>query len=92
MLSILIWAPIVGAIVIGVLPQQVPLRSIRNVALGVMIGVFLWTLVILAGFDITVAGLQFSEQITWIPELGLSYELGVDGISLPLVVLNSLLN
>lgn len=91
MLSSLVWIPVLGAIGIGLLPQQVSLGQIRGVALAVMGGVLIWTLVVVAGFDPTVPGLQWVERIPWMPELGLSYELGVDGISLPLVVLNSLL-
>lgn len=91
MLSVLIWVPVVGAMVISLLPQPLPARQIRGLALAIMVGVFLWTLAVAAGFDPGLAQLQWVEQLSWIPELGLSYDLGVDGISLPLVVLNSLL-
>ena len=91
MLSTLIWLPVIGAAIIGVLPQEKAARNARNVALIVASIVFFWTLFVLSKFSISNPGFQFTEYLPWIETLGLTYHLGVDGISLPLVVLNGLL-
>jgi NAD(P)H-quinone oxidoreductase subunit 4 len=53
--------------------------------------VFAWTVVLFSQFDLNNAGLQMKEYLPWIPSLGLSYSLGVDGISLPLIGLSNFL-
>ncbi len=87
MLSTLIWFPVLGAIAITFLP----LRQLKLAALIISGAVFLWTLWIAAQFDFTNPLLQLSEYLPWLEALGLNYQLGVDGLSLPLLVLNSLL-
>ena len=89
MLSALILIPIVAAILLAFLPLDA--RSIKTAALvigGVLFAITLW---ILARFDPTIAGLQLIENLPWVQELGLNYHLGVDGLSLLLLILNGLL-
>lgn len=90
MLSALIWIPLVGAVAIGLLPKQLEVRA-RLVAL--LLGAFslIWTLVIGSQFSLDFSGQQFVEYLPWIDALGLNYHLGVDGLTLPLIVLNALL-
>ncbi len=91
MLSALIWIPILGAALIGFWPSAVSSKIVRNLALA-MAGITLILSVILAAqFDINASQLQFVEFLPWIDVLGLNYNLGVDGLSLPLVILNCLL-
>ncbi len=87
MLSTLIWFPVFGAIAITFLP----LRQLKLAALTISGAIFLWTLWIAAQFDFTNPLLQLSEYLPWLEALGLDYQLGVDGLSMPLVILNSLL-
>ncbi|MFM2305183.1 MAG: hypothetical protein RLZZ135_2596, partial [Cyanobacteriota bacterium] len=87
MLSVLIWLPLLGAILIGFLPA---VRS-RSIALTVASLALLWSLVLVYQFEPSSLISQFRETIPWIDSLGLSYRLSLDGLSLPLVVLNSLL-
>jgi NAD(P)H-quinone oxidoreductase subunit 4 len=87
MLSTLIWFPVLGAIAIAFLP----LRHLKLVALTISGIVLLWTLWIANQFDFTNPLLQFQEYLPWVETLGLNYQLGVDGLSLPLLILNSLL-
>lgn len=87
MLSTLIWLPVVGAFLIGFCPEK---RS-RLAAIVIASLNLLWTLLLLARFDIGNAGLQMQESLSWLESLGLTYQLGVDGLSLPLLALNSLL-
>jgi NAD(P)H-quinone oxidoreductase subunit 4 len=87
MLSVLIWLPIVGAILIWIVPAMWS-RSIALAIAGVTLG---WSLLLLQQFEPTSVVSQFQEAIPWIESLGLTYRLSLDGLSLPLIVLNSLL-
>ena len=89
MLSALILIPIVAAMLLAFLPLEA--SRIKTMALaigGVLFAITLW---ILARFDPTIAGIQFTENLPWVQELGLNYHLGVDGLSLLLLILNGLL-
>jgi NAD(P)H-quinone oxidoreductase subunit 4 len=86
-LSVLIWLPLLGAILIGLLPA---VRA-RSIALTVASLALLWSLVLVYQFEPSSLISQFRETIPWIDSLGLTYRLSLDGLSLPLVVLNSLL-
>ena len=87
MLSVLIWLPIVGAILIWVVPAAWS-RSIALLVAGVTLG---WSLLLLRQFEPASVVSQFQEAMPWIESLGLTYRLSIDGLSLPLIVLNSLL-
>jgi NAD(P)H-quinone oxidoreductase subunit 4 len=86
MLSVLLVVPLIGAALAAWWPGQT--RSIASVISLVVIG---WTVWLLTQFNLGEPGMQFVEDFTWIDSLGLSYKLGIDGLSLPLVALNSLL-
>lgn len=87
MLSTLIWFPALGAIAIPFLP----LRQSKLAALTISGIVLLWTLWVANQFDSTNPLLQLEEYLPWLETLGLNYQLGIDGLSLPLLILNSLL-
>ncbi|MEL6350771.1 MAG: NADH-quinone oxidoreductase subunit M [Cyanobacteria bacterium J06627_28] len=91
MLSILIFIPLLGALLISIWPAALVAKQARLGALITLSVNLAMTLYLISQFDISNPGFQFSEQLTWIEPLGLSYFLGVDGISLPLVAINSLL-
>ena len=86
MLSILLIVPLLGAILAASLPDRT-----RSIASAVAVAAIGWTVLLLIKFDLGNPGMQFVENFTWIDTLGLSYRLGIDGLSLPLVALNSLL-
>ena len=90
LLSVVTFVPLLGAIVIALLPRE-RLRAIRLTALITALGAWVASLAVLAGFDVSVAGFQFREQADWVPAFGIQYKLGVDGISLALVVLTTTL-
>lgn len=91
MLSALIWIPIFCAAVIGLLPASVSSSRLRSFAIASISIAFAWSLYIANQFDVIDIGLQFQEDIPWLDSLGLTYRLGIDGLSLPLVILNNLL-
>ncbi|HEY9658111.1 MAG TPA: NADH-quinone oxidoreductase subunit M [Allocoleopsis sp.] len=91
MLSALIWLPIAGAALVGCLPSTMTASQVRAAAVWLSGAVLLWSIWLLTQFDITQSGLQMQEYLPWLDALGLHYELGLDGLSLVLVVLNSFL-
>lgn len=91
MLNGLIFIPLLGAALIGFWPGTLSPQRARQLALLVATITFIWSLLLLSQFDPYNADRQFLVVIPWIDSLGLSYSLGVDGLSLPLVILNGLL-
>lgn len=91
MLSVLIWLPVLGAAIVGLWPAAPDSRLPRFLALVTAALTFVWTVVLALQFDGSLSSLQFQENLPWIETLGLTYRLGLDGLSLPLLVLNSLL-
>ncbi|MFW5664392.1 MAG: NADH-quinone oxidoreductase subunit M [Coleofasciculus sp.] len=91
MLSALILVPLLTALVVGFLPTTLMAKGARQVTLIVTSGLFIWSLVLLAQFNPGQMSLQFQEKLSWIESIGLTYSLGIDGLSIPLVVLNGLL-
>jgi len=87
-LSLAIWLPILGGLAIIALGDQ---RS-RNLALAISVLTLLVSLPLYFGFDLTTASMQFVEHVEWLPGFGINYSLGVDGISMPLIVLTTLIN
>ncbi|GBO52038.1 NADH dehydrogenase subunit 4, Involved in CO2 fixation [Pseudanabaena sp. lw0831] len=87
MLSALIWLPVIGALAIAFLPQTQVKKGSAIIATAILILDF----ILLRQFDIKISTFQLSENLPWLENLGLNYSLGVDGLSLPLVVLNGLL-
>ncbi|MEH2053454.1 NADH-quinone oxidoreductase subunit M [Nostoc sp.] len=91
MLSVLILVPLIGAALIGFSPSGISGKFARGVALVFAMIAFLWTILLAIQFHPGEITQQFAESIPWIDALGLNYNLGIDGLSLPLLVLNGLL-
>ncbi|MBD0335560.1 MAG: NADH-quinone oxidoreductase subunit M [Cyanobacteria bacterium Co-bin13] len=91
MLSTLFCLPLVGALIIGLAPIKMTGQQARSGALTVAGVALLWTIWLFAQFDLGALGFQFHEFMPWLPMLGLNYELSLDGLSLLMVGLNSLI-
>jgi NADH-quinone oxidoreductase subunit M len=89
-LTLLIALPALTAAVVGLLPSG-NRAAPRAVALSGAVVTFAASLSLLGGFVVGDAGFQLSEQAAWIPAWGISYRLGVDGVSLFLVLLTTFL-
>jgi NADH-quinone oxidoreductase subunit M len=85
LLSLAIWVPIAA----GLLALVAGERHSRWVALAGAIAGFLVTIPLYTGFDAQSSGFQFQEKLSWIAQFNIRYHLGVDGISLLFVLLNS---
>ena len=90
-LSLLVWIPILGAIILAFFPKEGTANQWRSLSL-VIVGLILVLNVVLGlQFEVNNPQMQFVESFSWIHGIGLSYHLGVDGLSFPLLCLNSLL-
>jgi len=90
LLSLLTFLPAAGAALLLLLPRK-PLSLLGGLAVAVTAADFILSVLLYARFDPAEAGVQFVEEAAWIPRLGIQYLLGVDGISLPLILLTTLL-
>ncbi|MEB3326172.1 MAG: NADH-quinone oxidoreductase subunit M [Synechococcus sp.] len=91
MLSLLVLIPFAGALLLAFWPGRPAEGRMRKVTLVVLGLQLLWSLVVLLRFDSASSGLQLQEARPWVASLGLSYSLGVDGLSMPLVLINAVL-
>jgi NADH-quinone oxidoreductase subunit M len=87
-LSVLIWLPILGGIWVLIVGDK-QAATVRPIALTVSILTFLLSLPLYFEFNTTTAAMQFTEQLAWIPAFGINYHLGVDGFSMPLIILTT---
>lgn len=89
-LSVSILMPIAAGLLIPFIPDPGDGKTIRWYALGVALVTFLVTAgAYLNGYDPSVAGLQLIERVEWVPDLGLAWSVGADGLSMPLILLTS---
>ena len=88
-LSILIWLPIFMGTILTLVPCNNKQRyyGIITTAITLLFAAYLWQ-----GFDNSVATMQYIEQHSWLPNLGIYYALGVDGFALPLIILTCFIN
>ena len=87
MITALTLAPVVAALLILALPE----RRARAVALVGALASLTLAVWMLVQFDLTAAGLQFSEKVAWIPALGVDYFVGLDGTNALVLLLTALL-
>ena len=89
-LSLITLTPLLGALAIAAIPGR-ETALIRRVALGFALLAWVASLCLLAAFAFGPAGFRFNEAFDWIPSLGIQYKVGVDGISVLMVVLTTTL-
>ena len=92
-LSLLTWLPLLGAGFILFVrgDEEVVASNVRWTALWTSLLVFVISLVLWARFDVAEPGFQFQESLSWLPEFGVGYRMGVDGISVLFVMLSTAL-
>ena len=89
-LDITIFLPLAGAFAIGVIPKD-NVKMIRLAALAITLAAFASSLSLLMSFEPSVAEFQLGTDAEWIPEWGIGYTTGIDGISLWMVMLTTFL-
>ncbi|MDT8320570.1 MAG: NADH-quinone oxidoreductase subunit M [Xanthomonadales bacterium] len=87
-LSLLIWLPILGGLAVMMVGDQRASLA-RLLALLVSALTFLLSIMLFASFDRMTAAMQFVERSPWIPNFDIFYSLGVDGFSVPLIMLTA---
>jgi NADH-quinone oxidoreductase subunit M len=88
LLSLLIFLPLVFAVIVAALPQE---RWVRPASLVMSLLHFGLSLVLFYRFDPSKATLQLVEKVSWVPTFGINYFVGIDGISFWLVLLSTFL-
>jgi len=90
-LTLVTFLPVLGMLAILFVPKEK--AEVAKVIAGVATGLQLWVAVmILAGFDRGASGMQFIEQYEWIKTFNIEYFMGIDGLSMPMVLLTALLS
>ncbi len=89
LLSLAIWLPIIGGLLVLATGNDRNAGMARPLALLVGVAGFLVTLPLYTGFDISTSDMQFTELRPWISRFNINYQLGVDGISVLFILLNS---
>ena len=89
LLSIVIWAPIIGGVLVLFASKDEQANMARMIALVASAITFIMSIPLYTGFDTSTYQMQFVEQMPWIAEFNVNYHLGVDGISMPLILLTS---
>jgi NADH-quinone oxidoreductase subunit M len=90
LLSVVVFLPLLGALFVLLVPESRP-DVAKWLAFGVSLLVFALSIPLWTRFDVGTATFQFTEAARWIPAIGITYSLGLDGISLVLVLLTTLL-
>jgi NADH-quinone oxidoreductase subunit M len=87
-LSLLIWAPILGGFWVLYAGDRME-ETVKLFSLTVSVLVFALSLLLVNGFDVNTHEMQFLEETPWIESFNIHYRLGIDGISLPLILLTT---
>ena len=91
LLSILIWLPVIAGVIVLATGGDHRADLARKLSLGFSIVIFLLSIPLYMEFDPSTANMQFGEHAVWISAFNINYSLGVDGISMPLILLTTLL-
>lgn len=91
MLTLLLLIPFLGAFGLCLCPQTLSAVVARRIAISLLLIQLLASFRVFLLFDPADGGMQLQESLYWLSSLGLDYRLGIDGLSLPLVLINSIL-
>ncbi len=89
LLSLAVWVPILGGVLVLTASQERQANLAKVLALIVSVVTFIITIPLYTQFDVSTFQMQFVEQHAWIPAFNVNYHLGIDGISMPLILLTS---
>ena len=89
-LTLVTFFPLVGVILLLFVPRE-RADTVKSVALIIAFITFLWSLWMYVMFEPIASGMQFEVNVPWIASFGIQYHLGIDGISLLLIMLTTIL-
>ncbi len=90
LMTAILLMPLIGMLVLCFLPKEQE-KAIKNIAAVAMMMALGMTIYAYVNYDFSIGGMQFTQSIPWITDLGVNYAVGVDGISLPLLFLTNLI-
>lgn len=90
-LSLLVFLPLLGSLVILLIPKK-KIGAVKALATVITAAVFIISIFLLIKFNYTNTNMQFEERLAWIPQINVSYHLGIDGLSIGLIFLTGLLS
>ena len=88
LLSLAIFLPLAGAVAVAIIRQE---KFSKLLSLAISVVVFLITLYLFLNFDWTRPGVQFVSKYDWVPSLGISYHVGLDGMAVSLLLMTALI-
>ncbi len=90
-LTLMVFLPLLGALIVVAIPRtgELAMRVVSLVATGIPVLIAIW---LYKAFDPNVSGMQFTVETPWIPPFNIWYRMGVDGLSISLVLLTALLS
>lgn len=89
-LTVITFVPVIGAIVGLLIPKEQE-KTIKWYSVAVSLIPLVLSIILWVTYDNAAGGMQFVEKVPWIPTLGVTYHVGVDGISVPMIFLTALL-
>src|SRR5210317_512845 len=89
LLSLIVWLPIFGGVAVLLSGDKGDANGVRVLSLVISIATFLLSLGLYTGFDSSTSAMQFVEKSAWIPAFDINYHFGVDGFSMPLIILTT---
>jgi NADH-quinone oxidoreductase subunit M len=89
LLSLTVWTPIIGGMAVLFSGDKGDTMGVRKLALVVSVITFILSIGLYTGFDSSTANMQFVERFEWISAFKIFYHLGIDGISMPLIILTT---
>ncbi|MEA2176001.1 MAG: NADH-quinone oxidoreductase subunit, partial [Blastocatellia bacterium] len=91
LLSIITWLPALGAVIVLAFFKKEQSKLIKQFTTAWFGLTFLVSLLLMSGYDRATGGMQFTEDLQWIPVIGARYQMGADGVAVLLIVLTTLL-
>ncbi|ASQ44865.1 NADH-quinone oxidoreductase subunit M [Legionella clemsonensis] len=92
LLNLLIWLPIIGGVFVFLTGDDDNPNVARYLSLFTVLLTLIMCIPLIAGFDVNAYTMQFVDEYPWMPSLGINYSLGIDGLSLLLIVLSIFTN
>ena len=92
LLNVMIWLPIIGGVFVFLTGERTHPNVSQYLSLFIVLLTLALCVPLMSGFDTTLEGMQYVEDFPWMPSLGIHYHLGIDGLSLLLIVLSIFTN
>ena len=90
LLTIVGGLPLLGALIVALIPSKSS-EQIKRVAFGATLAIAVASILLATGFDKSITGMQYVQSNAWIAAFNINYAVGIDGISLVLILLSTIL-